>query len=843
MAGTFWTTPFGGLRRAHVGTRYSQPLGGKLPAPFVAAALSVVLVTTACDLPTLREARQEAAELPQTSFVYASNGQLITRLHAGEDRVVVRARRIPDVVRSAVIAIEDQRFYDHSGLDLRAVLRAAYVDATSGRVVEGGSTITQQLVKQVYLSDATTLNRKINEAYLAWQMEHRFTKEQILTKYLNTVYFGNGAYGVMAAARTYFDKEPLDLTLEEATLLAGLIAAPVTYDPVTNGGRARNRRNRVLSQMLEMGTIDQQRYERAKRSPIDLNMNDDDGKPFIGPYFLDYVKEWFLSNPRFGETQEERYNLLFKGGLRIVTTLDPRMQAAAERAIESVLTYPSDPYGALTALDPRTGYVRAMVGGRDYWDARDRFAKINLATGGSTGRQAGSAFKPFALVAALESGLTRNTTLNGSSASIPLHDGTFWRPRNAEGSGYGTITLDTATRNSVNIAYANLLAEMGGDNAYVGAERTVEAAVRMGIRCCPRTTEPNTPLAPVPSAVLGVNEVSTLEMASGFGTLAYTGLHVQPTPVISITTRDGELLYHARPNPREAVEPAIAQEAVDILKGTVTSGTGTAANIGRPQFGKTGTAQNASDAWFVGSVPQLTTAVWVGFPQGQIPMCCGNVRISIVYGGTWPALIWRAFMVAATANMPEREFPIAPVVNYVTLRVDVSRGCLANEYTPPQVVDTVQYAAGSEPEMQVCDEPDSYQQLVIPSVVGLQKDAAISTLRGSGFNVAVEYTDGDQPEGTVVEQEPAGGGRLVQTGTVTITVARGDPQPETVDVPNVVGTQEGAASARLRREGFEIAVVRERCDPGCDARPGVVWAQSPTGEAPSGSTVTIYANP
>jgi penicillin-binding protein 1A len=832
MAGSF---------SARVGV--ARPRTTRARTTLAAAVLSFALIAAACDLPTLQEARQDAAELPQTSFVYTSNGQLITRLHAGEDRVVVRARRIPDVVRNAVIAIEDQRFYDHSGLDLRAVMRAAYIDATRGQVVEGGSTITQQLVKQVYLSDETTLNRKVKEAYLAWQMEQRFTKEQILTKYLNTVYFGNGAYGIMAAARTYFDKEPLDLTLEEAALLAGLIAAPVTYDPVTRDGRARNRRNRVLARMLDLGMIDEARYQQAARSPINLNMNEDDGRAYLAPYFVDYVKEWFLSNPRFGETQQERYDLLFKGGLRIVTTLDPRMQAAAERAIDSVLLYPSDPYAALTAIDPRNGYVRAMVGGRDYWNPRDRFARINLATGGSTGRQAGSAFKPFALVAALESGLTRNTTLNGSSASILLGDGTYWRPRNAEGGGYGTISLDSATRNSVNIAYANLLAKIGGGNPYVGAERTVEAAVRMGIRCCPRTTEPNTPLAPVPSAVLGVNEVSTLEMASGFGTLAFGGMHVQPTPVISITTRDGDRIYRSNPRPHQAVDPPIAQEAVDILKGTVTSGTGTAANIGRPQFGKTGTAQNASDAWFVGAVPQLVTAVWVGFPQGQIPMCCGNVRISIVYGGTWPALIWRAFMLPATAHMPERDFPVAPDVDYVTLRVDVTRGCLANQFTPPQVIETFRYVAGSEQQMDVCTEPRSYQELVVPSVIGLQRDAAISTLRGSGFNVAVRYADSNQPVGTVVAQQPLGGSRLIQTGTVTITVARGDPEPETVPVPNVVGMPDGAASARLRGDGFDVAVVRERCDGGCDPRKGIVWAQSPSGEAPAGATITIYVNP
>jgi penicillin-binding protein 1A len=841
MAGVSRMTP--------VARKCRAPFGATRPrTTFVATAMLFVLIAAACDLPTLREARQQAAELPQTSFVYTENGQLITRLHAGEDRVVIRARRIPDVVRNAVIAIEDQRFYDHAGLDLRAVLRAAYVDATRGQVVEGGSTITQQLVKQAYLTDETTLNRKIREAYLAWQMEQRFTKEQILTKYLNTVYFGNGAYGIMAAARTYFQKDPLDVTLDEAALLAGMIAAPVRYDPVTHEGRARNRRNRVLLRMHELGMIDDAQYERAKRSRVRLNLNQDEDDPYRAPYFVDYVKEWFLSNPRFGETQEERYNLLFRGGLRIVTTLDPRMQAAAERAIESVLLYRTDPYAALTAIDPRTGYVRAMVGGRDYWNPRDRFARINLATGGSTGRQAGSAFKPFALVAALESGLTRNTTLNGSSASILLQDGTYWRPRNAEGGGYGTITLDSATRNSVNIAYANLLAKMGGGNPYVGAERTVEAAVRMGIRCCPRTTEPNTPLAPVPSAVLGVNEVSTLEMASAFGTLAYGGLHVQPSPVISITTRDGELLYpHARPRPQQAVDPAIAQEAVDILKGTVTSGTGTAANIGRPQFGKTGTAQNASDAWFVGAVPQLVTAVWIGFPQGQIPMCCGNVRLSIVYGGTWPALIWRAFMVAATAHMPERDFPVAPDVDYVTLRVDVTRGCLANQYTPPQAIDTFQFVSGSEPQMEICTEPTSYQRLVVPSVIGLQKDSAISTLRGSGFNVAVQYAPSDQPEGSVIAQQPDGGSRLIQTGTVTITVARGRPEPETVRVPNVVGMPEGGATSQLRNAGFDVAVVNEEeCDPDhplCDYRSGVVWAQSPTGTAEVGSTVTIYVNP
>jgi penicillin-binding protein 1A len=822
-------------------------MAGHSRATLVAALLSVAVAAAACDLPTLREARQEAVELPQTSFLYAADGTLITSLHAGEDRVVVRTSRIPEVVRDAVVAIEDQRFYDHTGIDLRALLRAAWVDVTTGEVVEGGSTITQQLVKQVYVGGEETIDRKVREAYLAWQMEQRFTKDQILTKYLNTVYFGNGAYGIMAASHTYFDKEPIDLTLPEAAFLAGAIAAPVTYDPVTHPGRARNRRNRVLTQMLELGMIDRAEHDAASAMPIELHMDRDEGVRYIAPHFVDYFKEWFLSNPKFGDTQEERYRLLFEGGLRIVTTIDPRLQLAAERAVESVLLYRSDPYAALTAIDPRTGYVRAMVGGRDYWSEQDRFARINLATGGSTGRQAGSAFKPFALVAALEHGITRTQPLNGSVAHILLQDGTYWDPHNAEGGGYGTISLQSATVNSVNVAYANLLSVIGAGSTYAGAEATVEAAVRMGIRCCPRTTEPNTPLAAVPSAVLGVNEVSTLEMASAFGTLAFGGQHVQPTPVISITTRDGDLIYEPTPHPEQVVDAAIAQEAVDILKGVVSGGTGSAANIGRPQFGKTGTAQNASDAWFVGAVPQMVTAVWVGFPQGQIPMCCGNVRISTVYGGTWPASIWRAFMSVATAHMLVKEFPTGPEVEYVTLRVDVTQGCLANQFTPPQDIETYQYVAGTEPYIETCTEPTSYQELVVPSVIGLEKQEAISTLHAAGFNVAVEYAESDQPENTVIDQEPREGTKLIQTGTVTITVARGVPEPVLVEVPNVIGMGQAAATSTLESAGFQVAVVREQeCDPAdpkCEYVPGVVWAQDPTGQAEAGSTVTIVVNP
>jgi penicillin-binding protein 1A len=808
------------------------------------------LAASACDLPSLHEVRESADALPQTSFIYSADGALITTLHAGENRVVVRSRKIPDVVRDAVIAIEDQRFYDHSGLDVRALLRAAYRDATTGEVVEGGSTITQQLVKKLYVGDEQTVGRKIREAYLAWQLEQRMSKDRILTRYLNTVYFGNGAYGILAASETYYGVEPLELTLSQAATLAGLIAAPVDYDPVRHPGRSERRRNHVLTLMLGLDMIDEAEFEKASDSPIVLDLTPEDATHYPAPWFVDYVKEWFLSNPRFGETPQDRYDLLFEGGLRIVTTVDLQLQRAAERAIGSVLTEPADPYGALTAIDPRTGYVRAMVGGRDYWNEDDDFARINLATGGVTGRQAGSAFKPFALVAALEHGIPRTQPLNGSTAHILLKDGTYWDPHNAEGSAYGTISLESASVNSVNVAYANLLSVIGDGDPYAGAAALVEAAMRMGIRCCPRTTEPNGPLAAVPAAVLGVNEVSTLEMASAFGTLANVGRHVQPTPVISVTTSDGDVIYHAPSRAEQAVEPAIAAEAVDILKGVVSSGTGVGANIGRPQFGKTGTAQNASDAWFVGAIPQMVTAVWVGFPQGQIPMCCGNVRISIVYGGTWPASIWRAFMLAASRGMPAKEF--GTDVDYVRLRVDVTRGCLANPYTPPGDIDVLRFPSGAEPTLEVCTEPSSSQLPVVPSVIGLERQAATSALHNAGFVVATVFVRSDRQPGTVIAQDPGGGSRLILTGTVTITVAKGAPEPsvapDLAPVPNVVGMQRGAAEATIRQAGFVASVSYEKCDQddhSCDDRQGVVWSQSPDAGAQRelGSTVTIFANP
>jgi penicillin-binding protein 1A len=704
--------------------------------------------------------------LAQTSFLYASDGSLITSLHAAEDRVVLTQNQMTPDLRNAVVSIEDRRFYEHHGVDPEAILRAAMNDLRTGQIVEGGSTITQQLVKNLYTGDDLTLGRKIDEAILAWQLERRLTKQEILTEYLNTVYFGEGAYGIQAAAETYLGVDASSLTLAESAMLAGLITAPNHFDPYVRPASAIGRRNVVLRLMLEQGYIRQPAYRRALRGRLTLrNDRSEDRYPY--PYFVDYFKRWFLSNPAFGHTYDERYRLLFTGGLRITTTLDPAIQAAAQDAVSSALPYPSDPDAAVTALDPRTGYVRAMVGGNeaDYW-ANDAAGRVNLATGeGGSGRQTGSAFKAFALVTALEQGVSPDTTFSApSSIDIPLPGGGMWHVTNAEGSGYGTMSLRSATVYSVNTVYAQLIERLT-------PQAVVDTAERMGIRCCTKVASPKTPLLPYPSAVLGSNEANTLEMATAYGTLATGGRRVDPVPAVTITDANGRLLWQADPRPQQVVSPDVASAADGILQDVVLYGTGTAANIGRPQIGKTGTDDNHDNAWFVGSVPQLTAAVWVGFHQGQIPMEPPRTRIT-VFGGTFPAQIWRLLMLRATAGLPPEQFP-TPEVRYVDVAVDVTQRpyCLPNENTLPMNIEILHFISGTEP-MEVCASPRSVSRVIVPSVVGFSEDEARTSLEQSGFYVQVRSEASTQPTGTVIYQTPSGGVSDLQTSTVTITVAR-----------------------------------------------------------------------
>jgi membrane peptidoglycan carboxypeptidase len=747
----------------------------------LAVCCTVVLgiVAQACGLPKLEDVQQGGTHLPQTSFLFASDGTVLTELHAEQDRVLVPFPQMPQSIKDAVVAIEDQRYWTHYGVDLRAIIRAAYIDATSGKILEGGSTITQQLVKALYVGDDQTFRRKVDEAALAWQLEQVLTKEQILARYLNTIYFGEGAYGIQAASKAYFGIDAPDLTVAQSAMLAGLIQAPNDFDPLRHPVLGLKRRDEVLDRMLELGMIGASAHAHATTRELQLNPKRSQQRN-PAPYFVDYTFRWFLTTARlprktFGPPCPptnpykggcpERFALWYEGGLRITTTLDLDMQEQAEQAVNEILSFRTDPFGALTAIDPRNGYVRAMVGGRNYWGQNSAVGRLNLATGGSTGRQAGSAFKPFALVAALQNGISPSTRFAApSSIDIPLDNGNVWHVSNAEGGGYGSLTLEQGTINSVNTVYAQVIDQ-------VGADKVVAVAKKMGIRCCKRSTEPKTPLEPFHAAVLGSNEVNTLEMASAYGTFATGGYRVTPTPVVSIADARGNMLWEPDLESKLVIDPHVIAAADEILQKVVLYGTGTGANIGRPQIGKTGTEDLYRDAWFAGAVPQLSVAVWVGFPKGQIPMAPPRTRIT-VFGGTWPASIWRQFMLGATAHMPERQFP-TPEVNYVSVAVDITQDpyCLPNEYTLPQNIRTLPFIQGTQPT-KICKTPTSAQLVTVPSVIGLDQTTAESRLGEAGFYVVVKLATSTQPAGTVIAQSPQAGTEAYTTSTVTITVAK-----------------------------------------------------------------------
>jgi len=792
-------------------------------------SVSLLLGATACSIPRVSVEEPPPDPLPQNSIVFAADGTPITTLHAEQDRVIVPIDRIPDVVQDAVVAIEDKRFWSHRGVDLKALVRAAYVNATEGRIIEGGSTITQQYVKNTLVGNDRTLKRKIAEARMAWDLEHDLSKGEILGKYLNTIYFGKGAYGIQSAAKKYFSKRAWQLNLPEAALLAALIAAPERYDPVDVPDAAIERRNLVLTRMRDLGMIEDAEYAAAAGSPLGLRLAPERRRYRAG-YFVEYVKEQILRDPLFGRTDRERYDFLFKGGLRIHTTIDLDLQKAAENAVHGVLSQPGDPYGALTAIDPRTGHIKAMVGGRDFFakPKQDPVAQVNLASGdGGTGRQAGSAFKPFALVAALESGISPQKTYRASSSiTIPLGYGAPWHVENYEGSGFGDLTLENATIDSVNVVYAQLIMELG-------PERVADTAYQMGIRSRLRS---------VPSAVLGTNEVNTLEMASAFGTLATNGAHAQPVAIERITDATGRVLYEAEPIVEEVLNPGVAWVTTQILRKVILYGTGVAANIGRPAAGKTGTAQRWRDAWFAGYIPQLTAAVWVGFPQAQIPMVPPTTRIRVT-GGSFPAQIWHAFMTAATRKMPVQDFT-KPESYFVDLAVDVTQGCLANEFTPTENISVITFVRGTEPGRcttvtGVLPAPEAS----VPSLVGLPAKDAERLIQEAGF-VAATQTEvhPEYPEGTVIGQSPEPGSSASVGSTITMVVTT--QQPPVAAVPNVVGLPEQQAQTDLGAAGFEVAVVPA---PSANAafHAGAVVAQKPPAGAqkPPGSTVTITVNP
>jgi membrane peptidoglycan carboxypeptidase len=595
----------------------------------------------------------------QTTYVLDREGNVLGTFHASVDRTIVPFNRMPKSLRDAVIAAEDQGFYEHSGIDPLGVMRAAWNDLIAHEVVQGGSTITMQLVKNVYAGHyetdrktgqttyvvpPRTFTQKVREALLAMKLERTYSKDEILAKYLNTIYFGHGAYGVEAAAQAYWGIHASELNMIRSATLAGLISSPSLFDPIDHPIDAEIRRNYVLDRMAALGTISPERAASLKLQ--DVRTHPSDGNVSFPPklgYFLDYTKRALIA--RYDEAQ------VFGGGLKVITGLDPRMQAAAEEAVAARLDTPGDPEAAVVAIDPATGEVRAMYGGRN-WDK----SQVNLATGdGGTGRQAGSAFKPFTLTAAMEANVSLSSRWYGPG-TITIQDprcytdGEPWTLSNASDEESGTFSLATATAYSVNTVFAQVA-------SLVGPDAVVDAAHRMGIR---------SKLQPVCSITLGTQAVTPLEMTNAYATLAARGIRRWATPVHTVRDASGAVLDRTTSGRGKRVISSNDADLVTYaLENVIRYGTGTSANIGRPAAGKTGTAQDYVDAWFCGYVPRLATCVWIGYPKGEIPL--ENVEgYSAVYGGTIPALIWHDFMLQATERMPVQEFPAPSFEGYTT---------------------------------------------------------------------------------------------------------------------------------------------------------------------------------
>jgi penicillin-binding protein 1A len=580
------------------------------------------------------------ASLPQekpqadsrVSTVYAVDGSPIGEFREAESRVVIPADQIAKTMKIAVVASEDHDFYNHAGVDWRGIVRAFVADLQHHEIKQGGSTITQQLAKNLYTNGARTFTRKAKEALIAAQIERVLTKDEILAKYLNTVYMGDSVFGVQAAAQSYFKKDAKDLTLSEAALLAGVLPAPSLYSPRTHPVQAEQRRNEVLDRIQRYGLASPAEVAAARAQKP--KVYPPPGVVGRYPYFLDYLRIYLLDVKKYDP------ELIYRGGLRIDTTLDPHLEDTAQTILKKTLPNAKDPDAALVSIEPQTGYVRTVVGGTDWNES-----KVNMALGklgGGSGRQAGSSFKPFVLARAFEAGVSPNKRYAAPNCITPR--GFTSQVCNYEGESYGSSDLIGALTHSINTVFVQLIVD-------VGIKQTAELAHRLGISSIDLSK-------PVYGGIaIGTQEVSPLDMASAYGVFDARGLRAEPTPVLKITQRDGTIVEDNTQEDRttRVLEEPIADNVTKAMTNVIEHGTGRAADIGRPAAGKTGTAENYENAWFVGFTPTLSTAVWMGYEAGNIPMR-GIHGVGAVVGGTWPARMWHDFMTEAMKGVPETDF-------------------------------------------------------------------------------------------------------------------------------------------------------------------------------------------
>lgn len=780
----------------------------------------------------LQEAGSEFSGIPRfpvKSVVYARDGKTVLASLYLDNRVLVRIKDISPWTKKAVLATEDKSFYKHKALDLGGLIRAMIENAREGRVVQGGSTITMQLVGNTLQNGKDkTYAAKIRQLALAYRVEKKYSKDQILEMYLNQVYLGNGIYGFGTAAKFYFQKPASKLNLRESAMLAGMIRAPEKWNPLktdpvcfneatkdsrfidqgetcgegerltNNRGLTLLRRNDVLNMMRNQGVITPIEAEENKLRT--LGIPNDVGRIEIKqpPFFVSYMRDMILENQNhefdaLGSTREKRKAALYRGGLKIYSTLDSNWQSYAQAAANRPWAvtpyrpdYKQEPDVSIVSIDNENGAIRTLLSGRNYDEKH-----LDLA---DTPHQPGSSFKPFVLAAAFENGIPPTQRYSSSS---PYYS-RYWNGNscscvtNAEPGNIGYVDLYTALTDSINVVFAQLILD-------VGSSKVVNVAHRMGI---------TSNLPAVPALAVGSVGITPLEEASAYQTLANSGVHC-PAYTVDLITRDNETIMEHEDNCKQVISPAIADTIASMMRSVVTSGTGYRANLSPwAVAGKTGTAQDNTSVWFAGFTKQVTTSVWVGFP-GR-PESLVNYFGQSVFGGTVAAPIWNAYMTNAMRGLPALSFPPAPSSVFGT-----PSPTLSPTATPsPSVV--VQ---------------------IVPSVVGLDRTAAERELDKAGFVVAVQTTQSTAPAGTVISQTPSGGAAAEPGSLVLIVVSTGTVA-NTVEVPNVIGLKEGAASAALRHVGLYVYATTI-IDP--SKQPGVVVYQSiPAGtEVTVGTTVTI----
>jgi penicillin-binding protein 1A len=590
------------------------------------AAGAGAIMAISRNLPSLEELRRGPVAV--NTVIFDRHGEKIAELYGGENRVLLPSSKIPDVMKQATVAVEDERFYEHHGVDFQGVVRAMVENIQAGTVVQGGSTITEQYVKNAYVGNERTYSRKIREAVLAWELEDKWTKDRILTEYLNTVFYGSRAYGVEAASRTFFHKPALKLKLHEAALLAALPKAPSQFNPVSDPSEAKRRRNLVVQLMADQGYVTQAQADKAMERKLGVFKKAPNATNSLADYFIDYVQRTLTK--RYGS------KMVFAGGLRVYTSIDMDWQREAIEIIKSTtgpLDFGFKPSAALVAVDPKTGYIRTMVGGLDY-----KKQKFNLAW--QARRQAGSSMKPFVLATGVEQGMNPDTTMYSSRSPIMIDMGPGAEPWevNGDGSG-GPESVATATTISDNVVYAQLSVD-------VGPENTVETAHKMGI---------TSPLYAVPSITLGTSPVTPLEMATAYATLAAGGIHRKPQAIVKVKLRNGRVDWAPKTKGLRAIPAGVASVVTECLERVASSGTGspTAAYFPHPRAGKTGTTENGWDVWYCGYTPNLAAAVWMGDMKANSPM-------DGAYGGTYCAPMWAKFFAHALKDASHPAFTDAP---------------------------------------------------------------------------------------------------------------------------------------------------------------------------------------